>query len=50
MERGIFYALHQLRVLNVSTNINWLKLLDYSSNNVRVLEDYVFNRLERLTL
>ncbi|KAH8235160.1 hypothetical protein KR032_009383 [Drosophila birchii] len=60
LDMGIFYALPKLRVLNVSNNNLFeikrtlfmapdervpLELLDYSSNNVKVLEDSVFCRL-----
>ncbi|XP_039486592.1 insulin-like growth factor-binding protein complex acid labile subunit [Drosophila santomea] len=63
LDMGIFYALPNLRVLNVSNNnlfeikrtlfmapgeVAPLDLLDYSSNNVKVLEDSVFCRLKKL--
>ncbi|KAH8345975.1 hypothetical protein KR067_011495, partial [Drosophila pandora] len=63
LDIGIFYHLPKLQVLNVSNNnlyeINRtlfmgpkdpmpLELLDYSSNNVKVLEDSVFCRLGNL--
>ncbi|KAI8040312.1 hypothetical protein M5D96_006252 [Drosophila gunungcola] len=63
LEMGVFYALPKLRVLNVSNNnlyeikrtlflapgeVAPLELLDYSSNNVKVLEDSVFCKLGNL--
>lgn len=57
LDMGVFFALPKLRVLNVSNNNLYdikrtifnapndrvpLELLDYSSNNVKVLEDSVF--------
>nr|XP_017101425.2 insulin-like growth factor-binding protein complex acid labile subunit [Drosophila bipectinata] len=63
LDSGIFYHLPKLKVLNVSNNNLYeikrplfmgpkdpmpLELLDYSSNNVKILEDSVFCRLGNL--
>ncbi|SPP76670.1 insulin-like growth factor-binding protein complex acid labile subunit [Drosophila guanche] len=64
LDMGLFFATPRLRVLNVSNNNLYeikanlfaaaneravpLQLLDYSSNNVKVLEDSVFVKLSNL--